>query len=190
MRNVPISPLAAAALVCGSHRGAWMAMWKRRDSRFTQTVLFRLVFFSVLWIMLTDGAAASWLVGAPAVAIATLVSMAMLSPLRFAWYEAARFVPFFIAHSVRGGADVAWRALRPAMPVDPKIIEYPLRLPPGFPQILMSVTVSLLPGTLSAELAAGILRIHVLDARRSTRQELELLENKIAAVCAIALSRA
>ena len=53
---------------------------------------------------------------------------------------------------LKGGVYVAWRAFDPRMPITPELIEYPLRLPPGLPRVILVNMVSLLPGTLSAEL--------------------------------------
>ena len=82
--------------------------------------------------------------------------------------------------SLLGGADVAWRAFHPGMPIAPDFIEYPLRLPPGLPQVFMANTVSLLPGTLSAALDRSVLKVHVLDSRRGVLTELETMERSVA----------
>ncbi len=86
---------------------------------------------------------------------------------------------FFLLRSLFGGADVAWRAFHPGLPIAPDLIEYPLRLPPGLPQVLMANTVSLLPGTLSAELDQSVLKIHVLDNQRGVLAELEAVEQSV-----------
>jgi len=117
------------------------------------SVVLRGALFSLLWWILADGAGApSWWIGAPAVLLAVITSAALLPPVPFVWYEFLRFVPFFLMRSLLGGADVAWRALHPGMPIAPDLIAYPLRLPPGLPRVFMVNTVSLLPGTLSIEL--------------------------------------
>ncbi len=83
-------------------------------------------------------------------------------------------------HSLLGGADVAWRAFHPGLPIAPDLIEYPLRLPPGLPRVFMANTVSLLPGTLSASLDRSVLKVHVLDSRRGVLAELEAVEQSVA----------
>lgn len=89
-------------------------------------------------------------------------------------------MPFFLIRSLLGGADVAWRAFHSGMPIAPDLIEYPLRLPPGLPQVFMANTVSLLPGTLSASLNQGIQKLHVLDGRNGVLAELEAVEQRVA----------
>ena len=51
----------------------------------------------------------------------------------------------------------------------------------------MANTVSLLPGTLSLELGAHCLRVHVLDDRKDFLSELEKVEQKVAAMFGISL---
>ncbi|MGM0386140.1 MAG: Na+/H+ antiporter subunit E [Actinomycetota bacterium] len=66
--------------------------------------------------------------------------------------QVALFLGYFVAESLRGAVDVAGRALRPAMPIDPGFFRYPTNLPPGLPLGLLMGTLSLLPGTLSVDL--------------------------------------
>lgn len=77
---------------------------------------------------------------------------------------------------------MARRAFDAGMPIAPDIIEYPLRLPPGLPQLFMANTVSLLPGTLSVVLDRDILSVHVLDNRKDFMAKLEAVEQRVAAL--------
>ena len=138
--------------------------------------------FALMWWVLTDGAMDSWLVGAPVVLFATLVSVALLPPFSWSLTGIARFVPFFLWRSLYGGVDVAMRALHPRLPISPGMVNYRWRLPPGLPRVAMANTVSLLPGTLSVELDEECLRVHVLDGRKDFLSELETVEQRVAAV--------
>lgn len=144
--------------------------------------------FTVMWWILSDAAVLSWWIGVPAVLLAVITSMVLLPPGPFVWYAFLKFVPFFLVRSLLGGVDVAWRALHPDLPIAPDLIEYPLRLPPGLPQVFMANTVSLLPGTLSAELSANCLKVHVLDGGKDIQSELRLLEHHMARMFAISLN--
>lgn len=149
-------------------------LWRR--------LLRRAVLFAVLWWMLVGGETASWWIGVPAVILAAAISVALVSPVTLVWYELFRFVPFFLMRSLLGGADVAWRAFHPGMPIDPHLIEYPIHLPPGLPRVFLANTVSLLPGTLSTALGSNYLNVHVLTRRKDILSELEKLERKVAAI--------
>jgi multicomponent Na+:H+ antiporter subunit E len=138
--------------------------------------------FTLMWWVLADGAMDSWLIGAPAVLFATLASVVLLPPVSWSSTGIIRFVPFFLWRSLYGGVDVAMRALHPRLPISPGMVNYRWRLPPGLPQVFMANTVSLLPGTLSAELDEEYLRVHVLDGRKDCLSELEKVEQRVAAV--------
>jgi len=149
--------------------------------------LLRLALFSLLWWVLTDGAIDSWPVGVPVVLIATLVSVMLMPPLSWSLRGMVVFIPYFFWHSIRGGVDVAMRALNPQLPISPGLFDYRFRLPPGLPRVFMANTVSLLPGTLSVELCEEILRVHVLDETGSIKEELNMLENRLADIFGLEL---
>jgi multicomponent Na+:H+ antiporter subunit E len=150
----------------------------------------RAVTFALLWWILTAGAAESWLVGVPVVLLASLISMALVPAFSWSPIGVARFAPFFVWHSLRGGVDVAWRAFHPGLPIDPDLIEYPLRLSPGLPRVFMVNTVSLLPGTMSAELDADCLKVHVLNTRKNVLSELMMVEQAVARMFGTSLKNA
>lgn len=143
-------------------------------------VVTRSVLFSLIWWALTDADASSWWIGVPAVVLAVIASMALIAPVPLVWSAWFRFVPFFFIRSLMGGMDVAWRAFHPRLPIAPDLIEYPLRLPPGLAQVVIVNTVSLLPGTLSAELNRSVLKVHVLDRENDFITELVTIEQYVA----------
>ncbi len=148
----------------------------------------RAVLFALLWWILTDGAMGSWLVGVPVILFSTLVSVVFLPPFSWSLIGLARFVPFFLWHSLRGGVDVARRALHPQLPISPGMFDYRFRLPPGPSQVFMANTVSLLPGTLSAGLDEDLLCVHVLDETSAFAEELKVLEMYVAGVFGLDLA--
>jgi multicomponent Na+:H+ antiporter subunit E len=122
----------------------------------------------------------SWLVGAPVVVFAVLASGVLLPGVSWSLPGIARFVPFFLWRSLYGGVDVARRALHPRLPISPELFDYRWRLPPGLPRVFMANTVSLLPGTLSAELYEEHLRVHVLDQTGTFASDLKVVEARVA----------
>lgn len=147
------------------------------------TVAARTLVFALVWWILTEGNAQSWGIGIPAVLLAVITSMALLPPVPLVWRELPGFALFFFWRSLRGGADVAWRALHPSMPIAPAVIDHRLGLPPGLPRVLMVNIVSLLPGTLSAALEGSMLKVHVLDSRGDFLTEITSVENRVARLC-------
>lgn len=151
----------------------------------------RLVLFAALWAMLSGGDLQSWVVGAPVVGIATLTSLVLSAPAPWRWglKGLAHFLPVFLWKSALGSLDVARRALHIRRPIDPALIDYPLRLPHQSARIFMANTVSLLPGTLSVELHENSLKVHVLDSNLPIKTDLQYLENLVARLFGINLAR-
>lgn len=154
-----------------------------------RTAIVRALLFALIWWILTDGALGSWLVGIPMVLLATLTSLTLLKPFEVSLAGVMRFIPFFIWHSLRGGVDVAKRVLRPKMCISPILFDYQVGLPPGISRVFMVNTVSLLPGTLSAELHQDILRVHILDEADNFEEDLIVLEKQVASVFGLKLSQ-
>lgn len=151
------------------------------------SVLTRLLVFGALWWALTEGDTYNWWLGAIMVLLATATSVVMLPPLPFRPLGAIRFLPFFIRQSVKGGTDVARRAFNPALPLDPGFMEVALRLPEGPARVVLAITLSLLPGTVSVELRQDYLRIHALDRSMPIEQTVRAGEERMAAMFATRL---
>jgi multicomponent Na+:H+ antiporter subunit E len=156
---------------------------------FARTLALRLALFSLLWWVLTEGQPGSWPLGGLFVVLATGLSLTLSRPVPWSAVEFARFVPFFLWWSLRGGIDVAWRACVPSLPIAPGILTYRLRLPPGRARVFLTAVISLLPGTLSAEIARNNLCVHILDKHVSSEAELAVLETKVAALFRIRLTK-
>lgn len=71
-------------------------------------------------------------------------------------------------------------ALRGRGALQPGLTELAVRLPPGWPRILLVNALTLMPGTLGVELARKTLRLHVLDERLPVVAEARALEGAIA----------
>lgn len=149
---------------------------------FLQKGWLRALLFSLIWWILTNGVMESWLVGVPVVLLATLASVVLLPPSSWSFMGIVRFIPFFLWRSLYGGVDVAVRALHPRLPIAPGMYDHQWRLPPGMSRVFMANTVSLLPGTLSAELSDDYLRVHVLDHTGTFALELRVIEEHVANV--------
>lgn len=152
------------------------------------TVLFSLLF--LVWIIL-DGTDALVL-GASSAAAAAWLGTRLAPRASLAWRPLALlgFVAYFLVESLRGGADVAWRALRRDLPIDPQLLRYPVQLPPGAPRTLLVGVISLLPGTLSADASEDGATVWVHALGPGAEAGIETLEARIAALYGVRLERA
>jgi len=144
----------------------------------------RLAGFAAVWIVLTGGSLYGWPVALVTLVAATASSLALVPPGR--WRVSplglARFVPFFLAHSVRAGLDIALRAFRPTMPIRPGFATFRTQLPPGPARTFFAAVVSLFPGTVSVNLEGDTLHLHLLDTRDPIEPALRGLERRVAAI--------
>ncbi|MFU8804134.1 MAG: Na+/H+ antiporter subunit E [Bradymonadaceae bacterium] len=141
--------------------------------------VMRLAMMSVGWVVLTGGDLSSWTIGVPTVLLTTALSMSLVRPGQSRWHPGAlmRFVPFFVGRTISGGVDVARRAFAPSLPIDPALLPYPLRLPPQSAATIFFVNIiSLLPGTLCAEIKGDELLVHVVDRESLFLEHLGELE--------------
>lgn len=148
----------------------------------------RLALFGAIWWILTGGVAGSWLIGAPIVVLAAWMSQTLWAESPLSLRGIARFLPFFAWQSLAGATDVALRALQPSLPLYPGIVRHRLRLPPGVSRVSLANVVSMLPGTLSADLDGDELVIHALDTRQDLHAMVVDLEPRIAAVFGLSLA--
>lgn len=91
-----------------------------------------------------------------------------------------RFTPFFVGQILRAGVDVSRRALAPSLPVDPDLVEYRIRLPEGIARIFFVNSVSLLPGTFSAQLSPDRVTVHRIAPDVASDRTLRRLEEEVA----------
>jgi len=108
------------------------------------------------------------------------------------WWNPLRlveFAGFFLVESFRGGIDVAWRSLHPRVPVAPRFFDYEIQVPEGQPSTLLISVISLLPGTLSAELQCDerILVVHTLAD--GGEESVARLERRIARLFSVSRPR-
>ena len=146
--------------------------------------------FALLWWVVAEADPEGWLFGVPFVALATAASL-RLTPSR-SWrirpFGVLRYAIFFVHQSVLGGVDVALRAVRPSMPIDPLLLRYDLRLPSEHARVLFADTVSMLPGTLSTGFEGDTLTLHAIDCRLDIERSLQDVEERVAGIFGLELS--
>lgn len=146
--------------------------------------LLRFAVFCFLWYTLAGSDKASWVIGLPAVLCVTALSLMLApsTPLKIHLAGLFRFIPFFLYQSFHGGIDVMRCALSFQQLLDPGLVAYTTLLPEGSARIFFVNTISLLPGTLSAELQGNQITIHTLDRGLPVWANIQRLEYHVAAL--------
>jgi len=138
---------------------------------------------AALWWIAVEGRPGSWGVGLP-VALAAALAAAAIPPAgrSIRLLPLLRFLAYFAYQSVKGGVDVARRALSPSLPLAPGFAELSTDLPAGAPRVLFADTVSLLPGTLTVDVDGPRVLVHGLDAGEALHADARALEARVAAL--------
>ena len=145
----------------------------------------RAIGFAVLWLLLAGGSPTDLGAGAVAVVAATWVSLRLLPPStsRMRPVALARLALRFLHQSVIAGADVAWRAFDPRLPLSPGFVVYPVGLSSGAGRNMLTTLMSLLPGTVPTGRDRGDrLLIHCLDIEQPITAQLTAEEARVAQV--------
>lgn len=144
----------------------------------------RAAVFLLLWWILDEGRLDGfWF--APAIIASALAIHWVLPAAPASWRWTAggvlRFIPYFLRQSIHGGWDVARIAFRRQMPLDPRLIEYRPRLSHPTARLFFTHVISLLPGTLSADLRVDSIFIHSLSgSEEQLRAATAELERRVA----------
>ncbi len=144
--------------------------------------LHRTVLLAGIWAVLTGAEPKGLVVGALAVPAAVWMSLRLMPagpPLRPV--RLARHLAGFLAGSVRGGLDVARRAVAPAMPLSPGWVAVPLAQPPGA-RAAIGGELSLMPGTLAAGSRGEALLVHLVDTEAGFERAIPARAQALAAL--------
>lgn len=163
-------------------------MFLKRDVsilRGTPVSRLSLAAWVVIWLAWTGAEAASWIVGLPMLA-AAMVFLGLLesSAVRVRAGGLPRLAGFFLFESLRGGWDVARRALSRDMGLRPDLQDYDTVLNEGPARVFLINCISLMPGTATVEREEGHLKLHVLDGQIDCVGEVRRLESRVAEIFA------
>jgi multicomponent Na+:H+ antiporter subunit E len=152
-------------------------------SSLSRAAAVRGVLLGLGWWAISEGEPAGFGFGALVVVAATAVSLALSAPLhgRLRPIGCIRLAAWFLLGSLRGGIDVARRALSPRPELSPGLIRYETALEGRAQQLFMTM-LSLMPGTQSVAAEQQVLFVHVLVRRDGANErDLSALEARIGA---------
>ena len=141
-----------------------------------------LLTLTAIWLVIAGLEPSSWIIGVPALLFATW-SAIVLMPDSLPGHRPGiqlggllRFIPFFAIESIRGGLDVAARVMRPRLRTDPGFQSYQMQLTDPIARVVFLDSISLLPGTLSADILDDHIKVHALDTSHDLSPSLQRLE--------------
>lgn len=122
----------------------------------------------MLWMMLWQEISLMSVVSGVIVAI-VVMRLFYLPPVevggRFNLWYVMKYLVYFVSHVAAASCQVAWLAVRPGPPPKTAIIAVELRTKSDFVLTMVGLTISLIPGSLVAEVDrfASTLYLHVLN---------------------------
>jgi multicomponent Na+:H+ antiporter subunit E len=141
----------------------------------------RTLILAMVWLGMNGPDPKSWMIGVPLCLVGAFTSLA-LSPKqspRLHWKALLPFILLFVWESIRGGWDVATRVLHRQLPITPGFIQYTTTLPQDSARRLFVNVVSLLPGTVSADLNGKQIAIHAINKNDDLTLSLGKLEKRL-----------
>ena len=93
-----------------------------------------------------------------------------------------RYLPLFVWKSIASGFDVMVRVLTPSLPIHPGLVHYQLSLSHLGARVLLANCITMLPGTISAQLNDDQLIVHTLDTTLPVHVTINRFERKIAKI--------
>lgn len=153
------------------------------------SLVARAVLLAGLWWLIVQGETEAWLVGVPAVALATLASFRLGRQALpgFSLAGLLYFLVLFLSESIRGGLDVALRTLAPNLRIRPGFRHYHLHINNPAARVLLINCIGLLPGTLAADLNGDYAELHLLDSHVNPERQLQRLEQAVARLFGLSL---
>jgi multicomponent Na+:H+ antiporter subunit E len=151
-------------------------------SSFYQTLFLKALGFLLIWLLLSASFelfhVGLGLVAAFGVAWFNTdrsTSRSAIPRLRIFWY-----FPWLVGRILQSGFHLSVLILHPALPINPKLIRYRTKLQEESGIVLLSNSITLTPGTITAELNSQDLVVHAIDDKSAHDVTSQRLEQQIA----------
>lgn len=152
-------------------------------------ICLKTALFGVLWWSLVESTFSSWLIGIIVVPFATWLSITLYrndyykaeNTAHFSFVGLLKFLPFFVWQSLRGGCQTALLALSSRI-AQADFIEFETYLGTRREKILFMHIISLMPGSVSANINGQVIRIHILDINKYSEDGLRECEQRLSRI--------
>jgi multicomponent Na+:H+ antiporter subunit E len=84
---------------------------------------------------------------------------------RIRWAQAAMYFPWLLWKILQSGIHVSYLILHPRLPISPRLIHYRSKLPKPLGMVTLGNSITLTPGTITAEVNSNELVIHAIDEK-------------------------
>lgn len=132
------------------------------------TVIYFIMCF-ITWMLLTDRFYWQNLIAGALVSLITTLIFSryfkidarkLANPGRYFWLVV--YILYFIWECIKANFDVAYRVLRPSMPVRPGIVKVKLTLKRELARTILANSITMTPGTISVDIIGDTLYVHCI----------------------------
>lgn len=103
-------------------------------------------------------------------------------PRFYIWGKILLYLPWLFTRIVQSSVHLTKLILHPKLPIDPILFRYESRLKEPPAVVLLGNSITLTPGTITAEVNKNVLLVHAMDQASSEDVTSGRLESKIAGV--------
>ena len=147
----------------------------------TRSLLVRTAALFAVWLLLTLSLDPFYLgLGLTTALVVTWLSLRGPSQHGLRWSGLVVYVPWVLWQVLLSGAHVTYLILHPRLPIDPKLVRRPTTLEDPSAVVIFGNSITLTPGTITAEVSPHELVIHAMDDAAAAG--LDDMERKIASV--------
>ena len=165
------------------------------NSRFDRHLVYKALALFVIWLLLTEsytpahmalGLVASFgvaLLNTEVFGVALLNTEVGRPPaVAIRWLQLLRFFPWLFGRILVSGLHLSFLILHPKLPIAPALIRYRTKLGHESGIVLLGNSVTLTPGTVTAEAQPDELVVHAMDDESLQDLQSQRLERKVADV--------
>jgi multicomponent Na+:H+ antiporter subunit E len=146
-------------------------------------VIYKAIAFFGAWVLLSDSFAPVHLALGCVVSlgVALLNTPTTQSPyLGIRWSGLFIYIPWLLVCVLRSGMHLSLLILDPRLPIDPKLLRYRTTLQHDAGVVLLGNSITLTPGTITADVNSGELVVHAIDDASADDLTSLKMERKIA----------
>ncbi len=155
------------------------------NSRFDRHLVYKALALFVIWLLLTE----SYTPAHMALGLVASFGVALLNTevgrppaVAIRWLQLLRFFPWLFGRILVSGLHLSFLILHPKLPIAPALIRYRTKLGHESGIVLLGNSVTLTPGTVTAEAQPDELVVHAMDDESLQDLQSQRLERKVADV--------
>ena len=155
------------------------------NNRFDRHLVYKALALFVIWLLLTE----SYTPAHMALGLVASFGVALLNTeagrppaVAIRWLQLLRFFPWLFGRILVSGLHLSFLILHPKLPIAPALVRYRTKLGHEHGIVLLGTSVTLTPGTVTAEAQTGELIVHAMDDESLQDLQSQRLERKVADV--------